>query len=79
MLSKIADYFNVSLDYLAGRTNIKITTETLQEMLITQSHHKISIEELVHLKDDEKEAIAHLIKVFNQHNVSSASKTPTRK
>ena len=61
ILSKIADYFNVSLDYLAGRSTIKITIDALQEKLTTQSDDKISIDDLINLKEDEKEVIYNLI------------------
>ena len=69
ILLQVADYFNVSLDYLAGRTNIKFTVESLQEMLITESGAKIPINDLVHLKDAEKEIVASFIKVINQYNI----------
>ncbi len=61
ILSKIVDYFNVSLDYLAGRSTIKITIDALQEKLTTQSDDKISIDDLINLKEDEKEVIYNLI------------------
>ena len=61
ILSKIVDYFNVSLDYLAGRSTIKITIDALQEKLATQSDDKISIDDLINLKEDEKEVIYNLI------------------
>lgn len=62
ILSKIVDYFNVSLDYLAGRSTIKITIDALQEKLTTQSDDKISIDDLINLKEDEKEVIYNLYK-----------------
>ncbi len=40
VLIKIADYFDVSLDYLTGRTSIKTTASTIREKLITESGKK---------------------------------------
>lgn len=69
VLIKIADYFGVSIDYLAGRTNIKITVDDLQEQLVTKSGKKLSIKKLLHLDTDEKEAIIDLENIFHKHTV----------
>mgnify|MGYP002562962682 CR=1 FL=1 len=69
VLIKIADYFNVSLDYLTGRTNVKTTIDNLQEKLITESGKKININDLLNLDSEEKEALIDLIKIFKKHNL----------
>ncbi|MCI8619061.1 MAG: helix-turn-helix transcriptional regulator [Oscillospiraceae bacterium] len=66
VLIKIADYFGVSLDYLAGRTNIKPTIDLLQENLSVRPGKTIAVDDLVHLGTDEKEAIRSLIDIFKK-------------
>lgn len=75
VLVKIADYFGVSLDYLTGRSNIKVTVDSLQEKLGAQSGKKIAISDLINLDLDEKEAIIDLINIFNKHNKLNNSRT----
>lgn len=79
VLIKMADFFGVSLDYLAGRTNIKFTVDTLQKKLVTQSGNMISIDKLVHLKEDEKELIGAAIQAFHKYKSSPAPQTKKRK
>ena len=79
VLIKIADYFNVSLDYLTGRTNIKMTISTLQDKLVTESGNKMSIRDIIQLDSDEKEAIINLIKLFNKTKISLGDKKIKRK
>ena len=79
VLIKIADYFNVSLDYLAGRTNIKMTIPTLQDKLVTESGNKVSISDIIQLDSNEKEAIINLIKLFNKNKTLLGDKKIKRK
>lgn len=69
VLSKMADYFDVSLDYLAGRTNIKISIEKLHKQLSTR-FGEVSINDLFNLQDDEKEAIWILIQTYKKYGDS---------
>jgi len=62
----------VSLDYLAGRTSIKFTVDTLQKGLVTQAGNKISLDDLVHLEEDEKEIIGAAIQAFRKYKTSLA-------
>ncbi len=73
-LIQLADYFDVNIDYLLGRTDIKISIEKLKEKLSTNSGC-ITINDFLRLKDDEKEVIGELIKSFNKY----ASESPNPK
>ena len=63
VLIQLADFFNVNIDYLLGRTNIRISMERLKQQLTTNSG-SITIDDFIRLKDDEKEAIGNLILSF---------------
>lgn len=68
VLVKMADYFDVSLDYLAGRTNLKPSIDLLQEKLTVRPGKVIAVNDLVNLGADEKEAICSLIDIFKKKN-----------
>lgn len=67
VLMQIADFFEVSLDYLLGRTDIKIPIDQLENQLSTRSG-KIPINAIFRLSNDEKEVIALLLKTYLKHN-----------
>ena len=69
-LVKIADYFDVSLDYLAGRTDKKISIEKLDNRLSTR-YGEIPLNDLCDLQKDEKEAIGILIKTYKKYNCTT--------
>lgn len=66
ILIKIADYFDVSLDYLAGRTDKKVSVEKLTSLLSAQ-YGNIPLSDLCDLQNDEKEAIGILIKTYKKY------------
>lgn len=67
VLVQIADYFDVSLDYLAGRTDKKISIQKLNNHLSTR-YGNIPLEDLNDLQRDEKEAIGILIRTYQKYN-----------
>lgn len=67
VLVQIADYFDVSLDYLAGRTDKKISIQKLNNHLSTR-YGNIPLEALNDLQKDEKEAIGILIRTYQKYN-----------
>lgn len=67
MLIQLADFFDVNIDYLLGRTDIKISINKLEQKLTTNSG-SVSINDFLRLKNDEKEAIGELIKSFNKYD-----------
>lgn len=67
ILVKIADYFDVSLDFLAGRTDKKIPIEKLSNQLSTR-YGNIPMQDLCELQKDEKEAIGILIQTYKKYN-----------
>lgn len=67
MLIQLADFFDVNIDYLLGRTDIKISINRLEQKLTTSSG-SVSINDFLRLKNDEKEAIGELIKSFNKYD-----------
>ena len=67
VLIKIADYFDVSLDYLAGRTDIKISIQKMSNHLSTR-YGNIPLADLNNLQKDEKEAMGILIRTYQKYN-----------
>lgn len=67
MIVKLADFFDVSIDYLLGRTNIAISINRLKEKISTRSG-KIPLDELFSLKDNEKEIIALMIYALSNNS-----------
>lgn len=68
MLIQLADFFDVNIDYLLGRTDIKISINRLEQKLTTRSG-SVSINDFLRLKNDEKEVIGELIKSFNKYDL----------
>ena len=67
VLLQLADVFGVSLDYLFGRTDIRMPICRLNENLITRSG-TIPIDTLFQLSNDEKEAIGLMLHVLKKRN-----------
>lgn len=67
VLILLADYFGVNLDYLFGRTDIRMPICRLNENLITRSG-TIPIDTLFQLSNDEKEAIGLMLHVLKKRN-----------
>ena len=67
VLLQLADVFGVSLDYLFGRTDIRMPIGRLNESLITRSG-TIPIDTLFQLSNDEKEAIGLMLHVLKKRN-----------
>ena len=67
MLIKLADFFDVNIDYLLGRTNIAISLNRLKERISTRAG-QIPLNELFTLKDNEKEIVALIIHSFSTNN-----------
>ena len=67
MLTQLADFFNVNVDYLLGRTNIKISIENLKQKLTTNLGC-VTIDDFIRLNNDEKEAIGNLILSFKKYH-----------
>lgn len=66
ILIKIADYFDVSLDYLAGRTDVKISINKINSHLTTR-FGELTINDLFNLQKDEKEAVLIHIQTYNKY------------
>ena len=67
VLVKIADYFDVSLDYIAGRTDKKVSIEKINTILSTQ-YGKTLLNDFCNLQKDEKKAIEILIQTYKKYN-----------
>lgn len=65
VLAQLADFFEVSVDYLLGRTHIKIAIDKIEEKLVTRSG-EVSIDTIFELNDQEKEAIGLLLNVLRR-------------
>ena len=78
MLIQLADFFDVNIDYLLGRTDIKISLNKLMQKLSTDSG-SVTINDFLQLKDDEKRVIGELIKSFNKYNSGALSQIKKRK
>ena len=63
VLIQLATYFDVSVDYLLGRTNIRVPFNKFEYQLDTRSG-KISLEDIFRLNQDEKEVIGLLLKTY---------------
>lgn len=61
---KIADYFDVSVDYLIGRTDVKHSAEKLNYNDLNISESKM-INKFRALNDNQKECIINLIDSYN--------------
>ena len=77
-LVKLADFFDVNIDYLLGRTDVKIPVNKLKQKLSTNSG-AITINDFLHLKEDEKEVIGELIKSFNKYDSISSPQNKKQK
>jgi transcriptional regulator with XRE-family HTH domain len=66
VLINIADYFDVSLDYLTGRTDVKVPINKLNSRLTTR-FGELTINDLFSLQDDEKEAILIHIQTYKKY------------
>lgn len=56
VLIALADYYNVNLDYIFGRTEVKSSISKIEELLKT-SKDKLSIDLLVSLSAEDREVI----------------------
>lgn len=70
-LSKIANFFNVSSDYLLGKTDIQ-TKQTLDEQLANEQFALYG--EVKDLTDEEKEAVLNFIKFTKAQRKEKESK-----
>lgn len=66
MIVKLADFFDVSTDYLLGQTNIAISMNRLKEKISTRVG-EIPLDKLFSLKDNEKEIIALMINALSNN------------
>ena len=62
-LLELADFFQVRLDYLLGRTDIKIPIAKLEEQLQTRCG-QVPIDAIFQLNADQKEVIGLLLKTY---------------
>lgn len=63
VLLQMADFFDVSLDYLMGRTTIRSTFQKLESQLETRSG-MVPVDVVFTLNSDEKEAVGLLLRLF---------------
>ncbi len=70
MLEKICDYFNCSLDYLMGRTNIKHSADEIFSNDFLIAFDKLSEE----LSEDDKKVILRMAQGFANSNEASKKK-----
>ena len=56
VLIALADYYNVNLDYIFGRTEVKSSISKIEELLKT-SKDKLSIDLLISLSAEDREVI----------------------
>ena len=61
-LIKLADYFDVSVDYLIGRTNVRITYSDIG--IDNLDYDSISSELFKRLSNDKKELVVNLLKAL---------------
>lgn len=66
MIVKLADFFDVNIDYLLDRTNIAISINRLKEKISTR-FGEIPLDRLFSLKDNEKEIIALMINALSNN------------
>ena len=66
VLINIADYFDVSLDYLTGRTDVKVSINKLNSHLTTR-FGELTINDLFSLQNDEKEAVLIHIQTYKKY------------
>ncbi len=66
MLMQLADFFDVNIDYLLGRTNISISLNRLTEKISTRSG-EIPVNDLFTLNNNEKEIIGLLIQSYSHY------------
>jgi len=67
-LQELADYFNVSTDYLLGRTKEKTTNEDIQKTIETTGLSEKAINSIVLYKEWSKEDIDKSFDLFNSEN-----------
>lgn len=70
IINKMANYFNVSVDYLFGRTNIKdpITKNICDELL--EGFHILSEANNLLSKKEKKELVSIVKNYFSEHTIS---------
>ena len=61
VLLKITDYFNISVEYLAGKTKSLMTVQEIEKGLKV-GNQSIHYDDIVHLKDEDKKLIIMLVK-----------------
>lgn len=61
VLLKIADYFNTSIEYLAGKTKSLMTIQEIEKGL-KAGNQAIQYDDIAHLKDEDKKLIIMLVK-----------------
>ncbi len=69
-LTKIADFFNVSIDYLLGRTDIKNTPTVDEEFSVILNNEEllVAFKDLMNLSDSDKQEIINYIKFKKNNN-----------
>lgn len=67
MLRKIADYFNVSVDYLLGNTDIKKDPSEDEDKITFDDFTWAMNEEAHELTEEEKEKLLELARFFNEN------------
>ena len=67
MLRKIADYFNVSVDYLLGKTDIKNPRPKNEDKITFDDFTYAMNEEAHELTDEEKDKLLELARFFKEN------------
>ena len=60
-LCQLANHFNVTMDYLMGRTNCRIPTETLNKLFSGPVTYGMLLERLLDLPDSKREILLEII------------------
>lgn len=72
-LQKVADYFNVSIDYLLGRTDNKYLTATLEE-LIADKELNAWLYDMIENRPDDIKRVKEIMDIMVANSQDSASK-----
>ena len=75
MLIALANYYGVSLDYLTGRTKLKLPSAKIEELLKTSKGESISLDLLVALSPDSKHQInQHIMALYELEQLKKQQK-----